>query len=157
MLVAVHGWLLSGRLWDPLLDHWQGRWSCWCPDLPGFGGSSRPPGLQPSLASYGRWLAAAVQQQAAGAPVVLIGHSLGGSIALHAAALSGRDGSHVVAVSVHPCYDFSSSCAYMESNPSPRYKPDVQVNYEDMTDDDSAKDPTGHRAAIALLQKVMSP
>jgi len=100
MLVAVHGWLLSGRLWDPLHDHWQGRWSCWCPDLPGFGGSSRPPGLQPSLASYGRWLAAAVQQQAAGAPVVLIGHSLGGSIALHAAALLGPQLQGLVQVAV---------------------------------------------------------
>lgn len=77
------------------------------------------------------------------------------AIALHAANLSGRGGSHVVAVSVHPCYGFASSTAYMGSNPSPRHKPDVQVNYEDTTDDDTAKDPTGHRAAIALLQKVM--
>lgn len=78
------------------------------------------------------------------------------AIALHAAKLSRRDGTHVVAVSVHPCYDFASSTAYTASNPSPRHKPDVQVNYEDMTDDDTAKDPTGHRAAIALLQKVMA-
>lgn len=77
------------------------------------------------------------------------------AIALHAARLSGRDGTHLVAVSVHPCFDFGSSCAYAASNPSPRHKSDVQVNYEDMTDDDSAKDHTGHRAAIALLMKVM--
>lgn len=81
----MHGWLLAGRLWDPLVAQWEGRWSSWCPDLPGFGRRNRPPGLQPSLASYGRWLADAARQQAAGRPLVLVGHSLGGSIALHAA------------------------------------------------------------------------
>ena len=100
MLVCVHGWLLAGRLWDPLLDHWQGRWSCWCPDLPGFGGTSRPRGLQPSLASYGRWLAAAVQQRAAGRPVILVGHSLGGSVALHAAAPLGSQLQGLVQIAV---------------------------------------------------------
>jgi pimeloyl-ACP methyl ester carboxylesterase len=83
--VAVHGWLLSGRLWQPLADHWQGRHELWCPDLPGFGRQPRPRDLQPTLVSYGRWLSEAVQQRSAGRPVVLIGHSLGGSIVLHAA------------------------------------------------------------------------
>lgn len=90
LLVCVHGWLLAGRLWDPLVEHWLGRRSCWCPDLPGFGQAPRPPGLQPSLASYGRWLTQAAQQQANGRPLVLIGHSLGGSIALHAAKALGE-------------------------------------------------------------------
>lgn len=90
LLVCVHGWLLAGRLWDPLVRHWQGQRSCWCPDLPGFGACERPRALQPSLASYGRWLAAAAQQRAAGRPLVLVGHSLGGSIALHAAAALGE-------------------------------------------------------------------
>ena len=85
LLVGVHGWLLSGRLWRPLAAELAPRRQFWCPDLPGFGQRPRPRGLQSSLASYGRWLAAAVQQQAAGRPVVLISHSLGGSIALHSA------------------------------------------------------------------------
>ena len=85
LLVAVHGWLLAGRLWDPLARALEPDWQLWAPDLPGFGGRPRPRGLQPSLASYGRWLAEAVVSHANHRPVVLLGHSLGGSVVLHAA------------------------------------------------------------------------
>lgn len=85
LLVALHGWLLSSRLWQPLVREMEPRWSLWCPDLPGFGGCPRPRGFQASLAGYGRWLAQAVIEEAGERPVVLLGHSLGGSIALHAA------------------------------------------------------------------------
>lgn len=90
LLVCVHGWLLAGRLWDPLVGALGDDHSLWCPDLPGFGQRPRPRGLQPSLASYGRWLAAAVQAEAGSRPVVLVGHSLGGSVAVHAAAHLGE-------------------------------------------------------------------
>lgn len=83
--MALHGWLLAGRLWDPLAQHLNPRWELWAPDLPGFGERPRPRGLQPSLTSYGRWLAGAIAAQHPGRPVVLMGHSLGGSVALHAA------------------------------------------------------------------------
>jgi len=86
LLVAVHGWLLAGRLWDPLARVLEPDWQLWSPDLPGFGTTARPRGLQPSLASYGRWLAEAVVERVPNRPVVLLGHSLGGSVVLHAAA-----------------------------------------------------------------------
>jgi pimeloyl-ACP methyl ester carboxylesterase len=85
LLVGLHGWLLSGRVWLPLQRQLAPRWQLLAPDLPGFGGTSRPRRLQPTLASYGRWLAEWVRAQAQDRPVVLLGHSLGGSIALHAA------------------------------------------------------------------------
>ena len=90
LLVALHGWLLAGRLWDPLAAQLDSRWQLWAPDLPGFGQEPRPRGLQPSLASYGRWLADALDEIHPGREVVLIGHSLGGSVALHAAPHLGR-------------------------------------------------------------------
>ena len=86
LLVFLHGWLLSGRLWQPLVKELEPQWDCWAPDLPGFGDRPRPRQLQPTLTSFGRWLAQEAQGRAAGRPLVLIGHSLGGSVALHGAA-----------------------------------------------------------------------
>lgn len=83
--MCLHGWLLSGRLWQPLRAELEPQWQLWSPDLPGFGLAERPRGLQPSLASYGRWVAEEARRQAQGRPLVLVGHSLGGSLALHAA------------------------------------------------------------------------
>lgn len=84
-LVALHGWLLSGSLWKRLEEQLQPHWALHAPDLPGFGFTPRPKGLQPSLASYGRWVAEWVKAELGSQPVVLVGHSLGGSVALHAA------------------------------------------------------------------------
>ena len=85
LLVALHGWLLAGRLWTPLAEALAPDWELWAPDLPGFGQRQRPRGLHANLASYGRWLAQVVREQAGDGPIVLMGHSLGGSVALHAA------------------------------------------------------------------------
>jgi len=98
LLVCVHGWLLSGRLWEPLTNALSSNWDTWCPDLPGFGSCPRPRGLQPNLASYGRWLANAAREQAGERPLVLIGHSLGGSLVLHAAPHLGEQLAAVVQV-----------------------------------------------------------
>ncbi len=59
LLVALHGWLLAGRLWTPLAEALAPDWELWAPDLPGFGQRQRPRGLHANLASYGRWLAQA--------------------------------------------------------------------------------------------------
>ncbi|WP_398335746.1 alpha/beta fold hydrolase [Vulcanococcus sp.] len=96
--MCVHGWMLSGRLWQPLIAQLQPQWEVWAPNLPGFGGSPRPRGLQPTLPSYGRWLAEASRERAQGRPLVLIGHSLGGSLVLHAAPLLGDQLQGVVQV-----------------------------------------------------------
>lgn len=96
--MGLHGWLLAGRLWAPLAQQLQPRWQFWAPDLLGFGDAPRPRGLQPSLASYGRWLAADLRIRHPRRDVVLIGHSLGGSVALHAAGHIGSRLSGVVQV-----------------------------------------------------------
>ena len=89
LLIAVHGWLLSKQVWSPLAACWKERHpeiELWCPDLPGFGDAERPSGLLPNLSAYGRWLADDAIHRAQGRPFVLLGHSLGGSVVLHAEA-----------------------------------------------------------------------
>src|SRR5215470_7808061 len=93
LLVLLHGLGATGDVWDrwrPLLaQRWPGRWLA--PDLPGHGGS-------PPLAAYTfDGLAAAVAGAVGpGAPIVVLGHSLGGVVGL--ALASGRFGVPVAAV-----------------------------------------------------------
>jgi pimeloyl-ACP methyl ester carboxylesterase len=85
LLVLLHGLGATGDVWGgwrPLLaQRWPGRWIA--PDLPGHGGS-------PPLAAYTfDGLAGAVAGIVPpGAPVVVLGHSLGGVVGL--ALASGR-------------------------------------------------------------------
>ena len=97
-LVFIHGWLLSHRYWAPVTDQLQHRYRCLTYDLRGFGRSvpeGTPPAVLPvppgeaapySLAAYGRDLNALLQALNLSS-VWLVGHSLGGSIALWAAYL----------------------------------------------------------------------
>jgi pimeloyl-ACP methyl ester carboxylesterase len=79
LLVLLHGLGATGDVWRgwwPLLARgWPGRWMA--PDLPGHGGS-------PPLAAYTfDGLAAAVARAVPpGVPIVVLGHSLGGVVAL---------------------------------------------------------------------------
>jgi 2-succinyl-6-hydroxy-2,4-cyclohexadiene-1-carboxylate synthase len=97
-LVFIHGWLLSHKYWHPVIDELGPEHPCLTYDLRGFGESRHHlqqflPGLPPlaqglaastspySLAAYARDLAELLQQLNL-KPAWLVGHSLGGSIAL---------------------------------------------------------------------------
>lgn len=99
-LVFVHGWLLSRHYWQPLVARLATTYSCLTYDLRGFGDSqlahappgtrrSHPPrvmgpGSPYSLQAYAQDLADLLQALNL-STVWLVGHSLGGSIALWAA------------------------------------------------------------------------
>ena len=104
-LVCIHGWMLSRAYWQPLVQQLSKHYCCLTYDLRGFGESTQSPTSEQSQYSNGPSLISANPQHtdyslAAYATdlkdlldalnlqnVWLLGHSLGGSIALWAAHL----------------------------------------------------------------------
>jgi len=84
-LVLVHGYTGSKENWYRLAEALGHRYRLVIPDLPGWGESERKPGANYGYAAQADSLAAFIDK-AAGGPVVLIGHSMGGGIAAVAAA-----------------------------------------------------------------------
>lgn len=89
VLVFIHGWLLSRQYWRPLMHRLAPKYQCLSYDLRGFGDSqpqetgerSGMPSLGYDLAAYADDLAILLEQLQLDR-VWLIGHSLGGSVAL---------------------------------------------------------------------------
>ena len=79
VLLLLHGLGATGDVWQgwrPLLaQRWPGRWIA--PDLPGHGGSPPLPGY-----TFQSLAAAVADVTDAGAPTVVLGHSLGGVVGL---------------------------------------------------------------------------
>ncbi|MES1926385.1 alpha/beta fold hydrolase [Salinisphaera sp. T31B1] len=77
-LVFIHGWGLSGRIWQSLIDRLSPRFRCHAVDLPGHGASKPGPvGLNNWADSLADTLAESVQK-----PTVCVGWSLGGLVTL---------------------------------------------------------------------------
>jgi 2-succinyl-6-hydroxy-2,4-cyclohexadiene-1-carboxylate synthase len=78
-LVLLHGFTQTGRSWQPVLHALAARYRAVAPDLPGHGGfAARRPASFAACDAYLRELARD--------PITLAGYSMGGRIALHAAA-----------------------------------------------------------------------
>lgn len=79
-LVLLHGFTGSKENWLPLMRRLAPRWRVLAPDLPGWGDSSRLPdtdyGYGAQVERLAAWLPTVTD-----APVVLVGHSMGGGIA----------------------------------------------------------------------------
>ena len=85
-VLLLHGWASASAYWEPLaaelLD--AGR-TVWIVDLPGYHrGDVLPPGFQWTLESAADSVAAVAVRHAS--PVHIVGHSMGGSVALTLAA-----------------------------------------------------------------------
>lgn len=79
-VLFVHGWMVSGAVFRPLLDALGADGlRCLVPDLPGAG-RSRIDGAEPSIERFGRDLIALTDAESLARPV-LVGHSMGGQIA----------------------------------------------------------------------------
>ncbi|MDO7875919.1 alpha/beta hydrolase [Hymenobacter sp. ASUV-10] len=83
--VALHYWAGSGCAFDRLRAALPAHTQLLAPDLPGFGTQSAPPDFDYSVAAYADWVAAYIQRNSL-TSYTLLGHSMGGKIALALAA-----------------------------------------------------------------------
>ncbi len=81
-IVLVHGWIGSSALWDLLLPLLSPGRRVLAPDLPGHGGAGIPPGFAFTLDGFAGFIRQLALAEGIGS-MVLVGHSMGGMIALH--------------------------------------------------------------------------
>jgi pimeloyl-ACP methyl ester carboxylesterase len=79
-LVFLHGFPLHRRAWQKQIEAFRSSYRVIAPDLRGFGDSESRPGST-TMQQYAADVHALLQQLSTG-PVVLIGHSMGGYVAL---------------------------------------------------------------------------
>ena len=80
-LLFVHGWSCKRTYWNPQLDYFSNSHTVMAIDLPGHGDS--PAGSENNITVYGANVLSAAEELPS--PVVLVGHSMGGAVALEAA------------------------------------------------------------------------
>jgi abhydrolase domain-containing protein 6 len=85
-LVFVHGFTGSKENWYPVARALDGRYRLVIPDLPGWGESQRLPRENYGFLAQSERLAAFIHAVSPDQPVVLVGHSMGGGIAVLVAA-----------------------------------------------------------------------
>ena len=86
-LVLVHGGRDHARSWDWVARELRRDWHVVAPDLRGHGDSAWAIGGSYAMAEFVLDIAAAARRARAGARSTLVGHSLGGAVALHYAAI----------------------------------------------------------------------
>ena len=84
-VLALHYWAGAGHEFDALRPRLPAGTALLAPDLPGFGGQAAPAGFDYSVGAYADWVAAFIRHNGL-ADFVLVGHSLGGKVALALAA-----------------------------------------------------------------------
>src|SRR5437868_13505833 len=78
--ILIHGWSSSSFTWAPVLPALSRRYRCIAVDLPGFGRSPAPR-QPPTIAGYAE-LIGQIIEQCSDRPVPVLGHSMGGQIAV---------------------------------------------------------------------------
>lgn len=82
--LLVHGWAVSGRVWDEIVARWpEGAGKLVVVDLRGAGWSSKPRGGY-TIDRHAQDIAALIDHLG-GADINLVGHSMGGTIAMRVA------------------------------------------------------------------------
>jgi pimeloyl-ACP methyl ester carboxylesterase len=81
--VFLHGWGLDHKVYKRALSRLvRAGLHVYAPALPGFGGTAALPAASSSLKGYGDWVAAFVDAVGVADPVLVMGHSCGGGVAI---------------------------------------------------------------------------
>ena len=96
-VVLLHGWASSQRMWASAQQHLAGHYRCVALDLPGHGASGKPPWTWYTIPRFADVVAGFLQRLSLDRPA-LIGHSMGGTIALELASRPAPDLASLVAV-----------------------------------------------------------
>src|SRR3989304_5135949 len=96
-VVLLHGWGSSQRMWASAQQHLAGTYRCVALDLPGHGASGKPPWTWYTIPRFADVVAGFLQRLSLDRPA-LIGHSMGGTIALELASRPAPDLASLVAV-----------------------------------------------------------
>ncbi|OGX91025.1 hypothetical protein BEN49_21350 [Hymenobacter coccineus] len=84
-VLALHYWAGAGHEFNALRPLLPAGTTLLAPDLPGFGAQGAPMGFDYSVGAYADWVATFIAEQKL-TDYVLVGHSLGGKVALALAA-----------------------------------------------------------------------
>lgn len=95
LLLFIHGWSCRRSYWQPQLSHFADRWKVAAPDLPGHGQSHAGQRKKWTVAGLARDIKDCIRQLDPDRAIV-IGHSMGGAVALEAARITGPTLSAVV-------------------------------------------------------------
>ena len=96
-VVLLHGWASSRRMWDSAQRHLAGKYRCLALDLPGHGASGKPPWTWYSIPNYADVISRFIEALALVRPGI-IGHSMGGTIALELASRGAPELGDLIAV-----------------------------------------------------------
>ena len=80
-LLFVHGAGGNGEIWERQVEFFKGKHSAFGLDLPGHGGSG--PRGEDRISSYAEWVRLSSEKLFAKRSFVLVGHSMGGLVALN--------------------------------------------------------------------------
>lgn len=99
-VILIPGFACSGDVWDQTVDTLRHDYTCYVLTMPGFAGTA--PEAKPSFANWTRQIVDFIHHENIEKPI-LIGHSMGGGLALNIASTQTNRIKSIVVVDALPC------------------------------------------------------